>query len=226
MKSYIDVVTKNNEYFGISRYCNICGYRFSKFGNFGIFPREAQCPVCGSLERHRHLFIYISSILYNIEGKKILHFTPEPILKDIFNECSAEYYDADIDKQNATYQQDITNISFEENYFDYVFCIHVLEHINDDIKAMKELYRVLKPGGTAFLCVPLFNKLIEDPSITDPEERTHVFGQRDHVRKYDMITFQNRLKSVNFSINISDPSKFPKRFNDLKLGDRIFIAKK
>lgn len=227
MKSYLDVMIKNPEFFGLNRYCNICGYRFAKFGLFNrLHPREAQCPVCGSLERHRHLYIYISAIFPTIAGKKILHFAPEPIIKEIFKESPAEYFDADIIPGRASYQADITDIPFEDNFFDYIFCIHVLEHIPDDLKAMRELHRVLKPGGTAFLCVPLSKTLVEDLSITDPKERERVFGQDDHVRRYDRATFQQRLESVNFSLEISEAAKLPKTFQDCKLGDVIYLSKK
>ena len=216
----------HNEYFGLSKFCNICGYRFSKFAKFGISQREAKCPVCDSLERHRHLYVYISALFNKLEEKKILHFAPEKILKDIFKSSNSKYYDADIDNKKATYQIDITNIPYEDNFFDYIFCVHVLEHISNDIKAMEEIYRVLHPNGVAFLCVPIFKEFLEDLSVTNAEDRLHLYGQRDHVRKYDINTFKNRLKSVNFSIEISDPSKFPTFLKDACLGDYIFICRK
>ena len=77
MRAYSDVVAKNPELIGNKRYCNICGYRFAKFNPFGLVPREASCPVCGSLERHRHIYIYISAIYPFLKGKKVLHFAPE-----------------------------------------------------------------------------------------------------------------------------------------------------
>ena len=227
MQSYINLIHKHPEYIGNNRYCNICGYRFSKFKLFNkLQPREAQCPVCGSLERHRHLYIYLSALFPTIENKKILHFAPESIIKEIFKESPAKYFDADIEDSRATYKEDITNISFEDNFFDYIFCIHVLEHISDDIKAMRELQRVLKPNGIAFLCVPLYENFYEDLTITDPKERERLFGQFDHVRKYDKETFEARLKMANFYFNISEPSMFPKTFRDCKLGDSIYISKK
>lgn len=227
MKSYFELIFYKPEYYGLYRYCNICGYRFSKFGAFGVRPREAQCPVCGSLERHRHIYIYISAIYPFLQGKNILHFAPEAILKEIFLSSGAKYYDVDIDPKKATYQVDITNIKFEENKFDYIFCIHVLEHIPDDIKAMQELYRVLNPGGTAYLCVPLRKEFSEDLSVTDPEDRTRLYGQHDHVRNYNLATFCERLASVGFNIeHISQPGAFPAGLKDAKLGDTFVIARK
>lgn len=228
MESYLDTIIRSPEFFGIARYCNICGYRFAKFSQFNqMFPREAQCPVCGSLERHRHIYTHILSMFPFLDGKKVLHFAPERVLKEIFLSSRAEYYDADYDPQKATYRVDITDIPFEENTFDYIFAFHVLEHIPDDIKAMNELYRVLKPAGTAYLSVPLRMSLREDLSITDPEERTRLFGQHDHVRYYDLKTFTERLDAAGFDTEmISDPAAFPKILDQAKFSDKIVFARK
>ena len=77
---------------------------------------------------------------------------------------------------------------FKDNSFDAVLCNHVLEHVTDDIRAMKEIVRVLKPGGFAILQVPFFHPIPEttlsDPAITDRKTREKLFGQDDHVRRY------------------------------------------
>ena len=222
---YKDFINSHRDFEGLERFCNICGYRFSKFLNFN--NREAMCPVCGSLERHRHLAIHLFSIYPFLQNKKILHFAPEQIIKNILINSSANYYDADLDTTRAKYNIDITKIDFPDNTFDYIICIHVLEHIVDDIKALNEIYRVLKPHGIAYLAVPCFNALHEDYSITDPKEREKIYGQFDHVRKYDLDTFTNRIKSVGFSIKISDPQKFNNLFSNSVLDDdKIIISLK
>lgn len=232
LHSKIDVYKKfietNPEYEGLNRYCNICGFRFDHFANFNpVHPREAQCPVCGSLERHRHLAIHLFSIYPFLQGKRILHFAPESIIKEILKDSGAEYFDCDIVPGRATYQTDITDIKIWSNFIDYIICIHVLEHIVEDVKAMSELYRVLKPGGTAFLAVPYTQTLREDYSITDPAERDKVFGQNDHVRYYDVPTFQQRLESVGFKLTISETKKLPPIFDEsLMRTDLLFIAHK
>lgn len=96
MKTYETVIHEHPELQGSSRYCNICGYRFSRFLPFGVKPREAKCPVCGSLERHRHIYIHIASLYPFLNSKRVLHFAPEPILKEIFLKSGAEYFDVDI----------------------------------------------------------------------------------------------------------------------------------
>ena len=102
---------------------------------------------------------------------------------------------------------------FEQNSFDFILCNHVLEHIIDDTKAMKELFRVLNLNGTAIVQVPInqnSKKTFEDNSITDKKERIIKFGQYDHVRIYG-LDFFNDLKSVGFNVN---PIKYSKTFSD------------
>jgi len=64
------------------------------------------------------------------------------------------YLTADLNSPLANIKMDIRNINFPSKYFDAIICNHVLEHIEDDRKAMSELYRVLKPNGWAILQVP------------------------------------------------------------------------
>jgi len=99
---------------------------------------------------------------------------------------------------------DITNIPYEDNSFGVILCSHVLEHIPDDRKAMRELYRVLKPGGWAILQVPIIrDKTFEDFSITKPEDRERVFGQWDHVRAYGK-DYRDRLEKAGFKVRVDD----------------------
>lgn len=100
---------------------------------------------------------------------------------------------------------DVTNISYEDNYFDFIICNHVLEHVDDDIKAMKEIYRVLSGNGKAILGVPISFKIdrtFEDSEITSTKQREITFGQFDHVRIYGK-DYVNRLESSGFSVEMS-----------------------
>jgi ubiquinone/menaquinone biosynthesis C-methylase UbiE len=110
---------------------------------------------------------------------------------------------ADIESPLAKVKMDIHKIPFEDNTFDAAMCNHVLEHVKNDILAMKEIFRVLKPDGWAILQVPFMGKNLkrtfEDPSITSPKEREKVFGQRDHVRIYGE-DYPERLRSAGFEV--------------------------
>jgi SAM-dependent methyltransferase len=85
-----------------------------------------------------------------------------------------------------------------------ILCSHVLEHVPDDRRAMRELARVLKPDGWAFLQVPVNRRIartIEDPQVTDPGERERRFGQSDHVRWYG-LDFPVRLAEAGLEVRV------------------------
>jgi SAM-dependent methyltransferase len=179
-------------YRGNSVLCPVCGKSFRKFLPYGrIKPREnALCPNCMSLERHRLLWLYLKErTQFFSHNLRILHIAPEACFIKRFEKIHGHHYiTADIESPLAKVKMDIHQIPFEMNMFDVVLCNHVLEHVRDDMQAMSEIQRVLKPGGFAVLQVPFFNPVpestYEDPTITSKSDREKLFGQDDHVRKY------------------------------------------
>ena len=179
-------------YVGNEVQCPICGKHYRKFLPYGrIKPREnALCPNCLSLERHRLMWLYLKEKTpFFSSNLDVLHIAPEVCFIRRFEKLHGSgYVTADIESPLAKIKMDIHQIPFGENTFDVVLCNHVLEHVGDDIKAMQEIHRVLKPGGFAILQVPFFSPVpditFEDNTIIDKREREKVFGQDDHVRKY------------------------------------------
>ncbi|MFT6924206.1 MAG: hypothetical protein ACJA1C_003227 [Crocinitomicaceae bacterium] len=194
--------------------CVTCNKKFITFLPNGIPPRaNALCPNCGSLERTRIYWKYLLSLPdFFTSPKKILHTAPENILYQKFSSVpNFEYFPTDLFEPGYSYPKgtinmDITNIDFPDNHFDFILSSHVLEHVPDDMKAMKEFYRVLSPSGFGLIQVPLDVKretTYEDFSITDTEERAKAFGQFDHVRVYGM-DYKNRLEDAGFKVEIID----------------------
>jgi SAM-dependent methyltransferase len=179
-------------YAGNAVECPICLHRYRKFLPYGrIHSRpNALCPNCLSLERHRLIWLYLKEKTDFFSAPlTVLHIAPEPCFMDRFErQHGTRYITADIESPLAKVKMDIHEIPFGENHFDAVLCNHVLEHVQDDIKAMSEIRRVLKPGGWAILQVPFFSPVpdvtIEDVTITRPRDRETAFGQDDHVRKF------------------------------------------
>lgn len=179
-------------YSGDAITCPVCGKHFRKFLPYGRINARpnALCPNCLSLERHRLIFLYLKEkTIFFRQQLHVLHIAPEAcFIKRFERQHGDGYITADIESPLAKVKMDIHDIPFEANTFDVVLCNHVLEHVRDDLRAMREIQRVLKPGGFAILQVPFFHpvpdKTVEDPSITDPKEREKAFGQDDHVRKY------------------------------------------
>ena len=109
-------------------------------------------------------------------------------------------------QKKAMKAEDIRELSFDDSTFDMIFCSHVLEHIDDDHRAMTELVRVLKNDGFAIIQVPLDldrEKTYEDASITSPEERTREFYQHDHLRLYGK-DFPDKLREAGFVVKEDD----------------------
>ena len=134
----------------------------------------------------------------------MLHIAPELCYMDRFEALeNLEYITADIESPLAMVKMDIHEIPFEDNTFDIIFCNHVLEHVDDDLKAMSEMRRVLKSGGWAILQIPWFHPILEitfeDSSIVDSKEREKIFGQEDHVRLYGN-DYSERLSNSGFKV--------------------------
>ncbi|MCF0207056.1 MAG: class I SAM-dependent methyltransferase, partial [Bacteroidales bacterium] len=187
----------------------VCGKRFRKFlpyGNSGADNR--MCPKCLSLERHRLMWLYWTQYSdFFKSSKKVLHIAPEqPFVKRFKKAANIDYTTADLVSPLADLHFDVMNIPLEDNSYDYVICNHVLEHVEDDIVAMREIHRVLKTGGEAILQVPInpkFETTYEDKSITDPLEREKHFGQYDHLRWHG-LDYPKRLESAGFSVELFD----------------------
>jgi SAM-dependent methyltransferase len=197
-------------YYGKGRRCPVCGHEYSKFRKTGVPSREdAVCIHCGAMERTRFAWIYINrkTNFFSKSTIKMLHVAPEQCLESRFRKYLGDnYITADLLNPRVMVKMDITNIQYPDKYFDVIYCSHVLEHVPDDKKAMREFYRVLKQDGWAVLQVPVeAEKTFEDPAIVDPSERLRIFGQSDHVRIYGH-DFVDRLREAGFKVNVSSVS--------------------
>ena len=203
-------------YYGRGRFCPVCGKVSRRFRPYGSIPRDdAQCVHCGALERHRLLWLYLSMKTNLLDGKprKMLHVAPEPCLASRLRQrLGANYMSADLFNSRAMVVMDVTEIAYPDQSFDVIYCSHVLEHVQDDRKAMEEFFRILRSDGWAILQVPITAEVtFEDPSISEPEERLRVFGQKDHVRKYGP-DYVDRLTDAGFKVDVTE-------VNDLVQGD-------
>lgn len=197
------------KYRGNKYYCPVCEKSFNQFLSGPDESRKnSKCPGCGSLERHRLLWLYLKDkIQIEKQNVSLLNIAPDYAIQSRLKRLkNINYLSIDLDSDLAMEKQDLTRLSFTDNSFDAILCYHVLEHVEDDKKAMKELFRVLKPAGWAIIQTPIEKnreKTFEDFSITSPEERKKVFGQSDHVRIYG-LDYIDRLKNAGFVVKVDN----------------------
>lgn len=162
------------------------------------------CPHCWSHDRERHLFLFLKEmgLIGRFKNANVLHFAPEVWISKVIQEQSpARYIKADLYPASPDIEKvDMLAIQYANETFDFVIANHVLEHVQDEMQALSELYRVLKIGGIAILQTPYSAKLKHtfcDPGIDNDEARLQAYGQEDHVRLYGLDIF-DRFASVGF----------------------------
>jgi SAM-dependent methyltransferase len=184
--------------------CPCCGGTFRRF----VMRRgrsDELCPACLSLGRHRLFWLFLEQRLPEQGELTILHFAPEEGIEERLGTWpETRYVTADVDPNSiAAMTFDITAIPFPDRSFDLVICNHVLEHVSDDRAAIRELYRVLKPGAALYSMHPVDTRLartLEDPAAT-PDQRLELFWQCDHVRRYGR-DFPDRLAEAGFDVSV------------------------
>ena len=198
-------LTNRLRYSGKGVHCPVCEKDYVKYlPGAGNVKMNSRCPGCGTAERHRLLWLYLNKKL-SIKSRKLklLDIAPDQAIQKKLNSLSnIDYTSVDLHSVLAMKKMDLTNLTFEDNTFDSVLCYHVMEHIEEDRKALSEIYRVLKNGGWAIIQSPVdINReaTYEDSSIISPQERLKAFGQDDHVRIYG-VDYTERLKEAGFEV--------------------------
>ena len=192
--------------------CNCCGTGLRFFFRRGLAGNaDNTCPFCLAVERQRFALRAFEALSrdgrLSLRGRA-LHVAPERALGPFLQAASDHYIPIDLGQGNPYYmpltcRADLTGLPLGDGTIDYVVCSHVLEHIADDRSAMAELARVLRPGGWAFLPVPVRGEETdEDPTVTDPHERARRFLQWDHVRLYGRADYLRRLSAAGLEADI------------------------
>lgn len=149
--------------------CPICQYN----GPFKDKKERlhAKCPKCGENERSRLQYLVLKRVLENYDhaDAKVLHIAPELSIQQYFSSKFKDYTTADKFRTNVDIQFDVIDIPFPDHSFDIVYASHILQYPQDDLQAISEMHRVLKPNGIAIIPMPVFReKTVDDYS---PEAR-------------------------------------------------------
>ena len=189
--------------------CPCCGWGLRAFTHGGMSFRarhRGYCPRCNSKARHRRIWLYLEERTNLFTDRlRLFHVSPKYSLSRRFIRMpNLDYVGMDLnDRRNISARADISATPIRSATFDAVICVHVLEEIEQDLEAMRELYRVLKPGGWAVISVPtrLDQETYEDPAITAPKERLRAFGEEAHVRIYGR-DLRDRLEACGFRVQL------------------------
>jgi SAM-dependent methyltransferase len=192
-------------YFGWNRFCPICDRSVRQFLQFGLSGRpDVGCPLCGSAERHRLAWVVLKQCtdLLELPNRRLLHFAPEPCLRGKLQRMrGVDYATADLLDPSVNFTVDLTNLPWEDCSFDAIICLSVLQHVSDGSQALRELYRIVRPGGWALLTVPIFGDTTVEYGIDGflPAQPTHGYPS-DNSRRVFGSDFSNYVERVGFSV--------------------------
>ena len=216
--------------------CPCCGWHVRAFNDGNTFLKKralSYCPRCNAKSRHRRIWLFLQNKtnLFT-DTLSLFEVSPKVSFARRFSQISnIHYLGADIYfRPYISLKMDLTATALKAESFDAVLCVHVLEEIIEDRRAMQEIYRILKPGGWAVVSVPtdLDRPTFEDAGITTPKERKRAFGEPDHVRVYgfDLV---DRLKESGFQVDLDLAKDIPMHTREkygLRGDENIFFCKK
>lgn len=193
-------------------------------GLVGSDVENFSCPRCGAHDRERHLLLYLSAtgLLQKMTAARILYFAPERRLSSLIEGMRPErIVRADLfPSDDSITKVDMLDMEFADHEFDFVIANHVLEHVQDDRRALAEIQRVLRPGGFAILQTPYSSVLqatFEDAGLVSPEARLHAYGQEDHVRLYGRDIF-DRFAAAGFTPHVTHHADVLKHIDPRRAG--------
>lgn len=212
-------------YKGDNYECPVCEKKLKAFMPLAV--GDELCAYCGSAARHRRLWVLLQPLLTN--GTTMLDFSPPRTLyRKLITMKQIAYTPTDFANEFlASRQLDITQLELENESYNLITCYHVLEHVEEDLKAMRELYRVIKPSGSCFIQTPFKEgDIYENPAITLPDERIAHFGQDDHVRIYSVSGLMERLTSVGFKVERLDFTEKENNYYGFRQQETVLVARK
>ena len=214
--------------------CPVCDFRgpfIDKHPKKKIRSRlNAKCPACSAMERHRFQWFILQKVLAGREWGElsVLHFAPEPCLEDRLRAQCGRYVTTDLLRTSVDYQFDVIDIPFDDGSFDLVLNSHVLQYVEDDLRGVAELSRILKPGGIALLPVPLLHTKTIVMDVPDPILGMYHEPGPDYYQRYesffqrvDLYHSSAEDDQHHFYLELLSDADFPLKQAERKYGDII-----
>ncbi|MGO4563990.1 class I SAM-dependent methyltransferase [Rhizobium sp. 2YAF20] len=183
------------------------GFAYSPDDFETINHRAYSCPNCHASDRDRLYALFFSPVFQRLNQAqpfRFLDIAPGRALSYWLKSHPHVFYrSCDMYMPEADDKADIHNLPYEDGTFDFVLCSHVLEHVDDPVRATAEIKRVLKPDSIAMLMAPIclaIEENYENPAITTPEGRWKHFGQDDHVRMFSRSGFIDVIKQAGLAV--------------------------
>jgi SAM-dependent methyltransferase len=211
------------------------GYPFGLDEAETLNARQYTCPWCGASDRDRLCALYLEERLAPPLPRRLrfLDFAPSPSLSRLFRAREdLEYRTADIAMPAVDHRVDLMALPFPDGHADVFMCSHVLEHVPDDRRALRELRRILRPDGFGVLLVPIVLTLPAIDEETTPlpaAERWRRFGQDDHVRLYNRDGFVERVRQAGFAVSALGSEHFgAERLerHGITTGSRLYVVER
>lgn len=207
--------------------CNLCGWRGNAFypnTGPGYDERRVVCPGCGCLARYRTLALLLErrTDFLAPPRKRVVEVAPARGFQALCQAQGLDYTSFDL-ARFATEQGDITQMRYPDASLDYFLCFHVLEHVPAEQQALREIRRVLRPGGTLVTQVPVDWRVAETYEYEKPDPR-----EVNHVRRYGR-DFETRIARAGFEVAALRAGDFASAAEAERMGldlEPIFVARK
>ena len=194
--------------------CSLCGAPIQiKENNLGVHCEGLVCAICGCNARNRFFYFVLNRAIREI-GCAVSNPPPIRILEassygyaamgdryvDSMKHNGAEILCTDYNESNfkAVVREDLSSLSLADESLDIICHSHVLEHVEDDIKALEETMRCLRPGGRLLVSVP-----IQTDYTFSPENEYH--GDNAYVFRRNGWDIISKLKATGFQVDVVVP---------------------
>jgi SAM-dependent methyltransferase len=191
------------------RVCNICGWHGTEFAG-PAHSEMANCPHCGSIARDRFLYWCWTHRVPYASAQRVLETSPR--LGKSYRRRMGElvhYTASDYDESahKAMIKLDLQHMDLPDNSIDTVLTPHVLEHVPDTGQAVSELYRVVAPGGSVLLMIPM------PQGVTAPPKEPEYHGDNTLVYWRFGWDLRDKLAAPGFEVTCLVPQPLIDRLN-------------